>query len=171
MHPLVLSGIMVLGGEKTAMVSETQGYRSRLVSLARGLKNLLGVGLYLLALGLILEGLAVAVQPWISFPISLALGFPTLFTVLFVAVSLLAMGAVLWMLLSLAQNKRVEVVALSLIFGGALGNVVDRARLGEVVDFIDVYYDGYHWPAFNVADSAISIGVIILLWRLLSSRE
>ena len=75
------------------------------------------------------------------------------------------------MLLSLTEDKRVEVVALSLIFGGALGNVVDRARLGEVVDFIDVYYDGYHWPAFNVADSAISIGVILLLWRLLVTRE
>ena len=57
-------------------------------------------------------------------------------------------------------------MALSLIFGGALGNFIDRARLGEVIDFIDVHYRSYHWPAFNVADSAITVGVMLLLYRL-----
>jgi signal peptidase II len=81
------------------------------------------------------------------------------------------MGVVLWMLYRLPPGQKVECVALSLILGGALGNVVDRVRLGEVVDFIDVYYRSYHWPAFNVADSAISIGVILLLYRLVFAKE
>jgi len=92
-------------------------------------------------------------------------------TFFFLTVSFLALGVVLWMLLRLPPDQKVELVALSLIFGGALGNVVDRARLGEVIDFIDVYYRSYHWPAFNVADSAITVGVILLLYRLVFVRE
>ncbi|MDX1974601.1 MAG: signal peptidase II [Rickettsiales bacterium] len=53
-------------------------------------------------------------------------------------------------------------VALGAIIGGAVGNVIDRVRYGAVVDFIDVYWQGYHWPAFNIADSAIFIGVVVL---------
>ena len=92
-------------------------------------------------------------------------------TFFFLTVSFLAMGVVLWMLLRLPPDQKVELVALSLIFGGALGNVIDRARLGEVIDFIDVYYRSYHWPAFNVADSAITVGVILLLYRLVFAKE
>lgn len=56
-------------------------------------------------------------------------------------------------------------LALSAILGGAIGNVIDRIRLGAVVDFLDFYYGSYHWPAFNVADSAICVGVaVLLLW-------
>ena len=58
-------------------------------------------------------------------------------------------------------------LSVALIFGGAMGNLIDRGRLGAVVDFVDVYYRGYHWPAFNVADSAITIGVVVLALRLL----
>ena len=64
--------------------------------------------------------------------------------------------------------KRLEVIGLGLILGGALGNLVDRLRLGGVIDFIDVHYGGWHWPAFNVADSAITLGVVAVLvtaWR------
>lgn len=92
-------------------------------------------------------------------------------TLFFLAVSFLAMGVVLWMLFRLPPEQKVERLALSLIFGGALGNVVDRVRLGEVVDFVDIYFRSYHWPAFNVADSAISIGVILLLYRLVFAYE
>lgn len=56
-----------------------------------------------------------------------------------------------------------EVFAIGLIIGGAMGNVVDRIRLGAVADFVDIHVLGYHWPAFNVADSAIFIGVFWLL--------
>ncbi|HET6367818.1 MAG TPA: signal peptidase II [Pseudomonadales bacterium] len=58
-------------------------------------------------------------------------------------------------------------VALGLIFGGAAGNLVDRVRFGAVVDFLDFYWRDYHWPAFNVADSAISVGVTLLALRML----
>ena len=92
-------------------------------------------------------------------------------TLFFLAVSFVAMGVVLWLLARLQPDQRTEATALSLIFGGALGNVLDRARLGEVIDFIDVHYRSYHWPAFNVADAAITIGVILLLWRLLLEKK
>ena len=59
-------------------------------------------------------------------------------------------------------------LSVALIFGGAVGNLIDRARWGSVVDFIDVYWRGYHWPAFNVADSSISIGVALLALQLLT---
>ena len=58
-------------------------------------------------------------------------------------------------------------LALGLIFGGAVGNLVDRGRFGAVTDFLDVYWRSYHWPAFNVADSAISVGVALLALRIL----
>jgi signal peptidase II len=54
-------------------------------------------------------------------------------------------------------------LALSLVLGGAIGNVIDRVRLGAVIDFLDVHAYGYHWPAFNVADSAITCGAILLI--------
>jgi signal peptidase II len=61
-------------------------------------------------------------------------------------------------------------LAIGLIFGGAVGNLIDRARFGAVVDFVDVYWRGWHWPAFNVADSAITVGVALLALRLLNDR-
>lgn len=62
-------------------------------------------------------------------------------------------------------------LGLGLIFGGAVGNLIDRGRFGAVVDFIDFYWRGYHWPAFNVADSAITVGAGLLALRLISSRH
>jgi signal peptidase II len=62
-------------------------------------------------------------------------------------------------------------LAVGLIFGGAVGNLVDRARFGAVVDFVDVHWRGWHWPAFNVADSAITVGVALLAVRLLNDRS
>jgi signal peptidase II len=60
-------------------------------------------------------------------------------------------------------------LALGLIFGGAVGNLIDRWRFGAVVDFLDFYWRGYHWPAFNVADSAITVGVAVLALRMLAA--
>jgi len=58
-------------------------------------------------------------------------------------------------------------LALGLIFGGAVGNLIDRGRFGAVVDFLDFFWRGYHWPAFNAADSAITVGVALLALRIL----
>jgi len=63
----------------------------------------------------------------------------------------------------LPNNARLLPAAIALVLSGALGNLVDRVRLGYVVDFIDVHVAGYHWPAFNIADSAIVVGVILIL--------
>jgi signal peptidase II len=62
-------------------------------------------------------------------------------------------------------------VAVGLVFGGAVGNLIDRLRFGAVVDFVDAYWGPYHWPAFNLADSAITVGVALLALRLLASRS
>ena len=76
----------------------------------------------------------------------------------------LVIGVVLvvW-LRRLRKGETTTAVALSLILGGALGNAIDRALHGHVVDFIDVYYRGWHWPAFNIADSAICVGAGLLM--------
>ncbi|RTE86137.1 MULTISPECIES: signal peptidase II [Gammaproteobacteria] len=67
--------------------------------------------------------------------------------------------------------KRVN-ISFALIIGGAVGNVIDRIRLGSVVDFLDVHVAGWHWPAFNVADSAIVVGALLMILdSLLSSKE
>lgn len=63
----------------------------------------------------------------------------------------------------LARHEKWQAIALALILGGAIGNVIDRIHLGYVIDFIDVYYQQWHWPAFNIADSAIFLGVAMFI--------
>ncbi len=70
--------------------------------------------------------------------------------------------AVLGVWLKRAEAK-LTATALGLIIGGAIGNVIDRVHLGAVIDFLDLHLAGYHWPAFNIADSAITIGAILLI--------
>lgn len=88
-------------------------------------------------------------------------------SVLFAAVSLLALAAIGVYAWRLPTGSPLPRVALALIMGGAVGNLLDRVRLGYVVDFVDVHWGAHHWPAFNVADSAISIGVALLLLDIL----
>lgn len=76
--------------------------------------------------------------------------------------TVLAMGAVLAYIAYLPCRGAAP-VGLGLILGGAIGNLIDRARLGYVVDFLDLYWRGHHWPTFNVADVGISAGVVLLL--------
>ena len=71
----------------------------------------------------------------------------------------------------LKENETLLAVALSLILGGAIGNLIDRLFYGYVIDFLDVYYGTYHWPAFNIADSAITIGVALMLVESFKSQE
>ena len=73
-----------------------------------------------------------------------------------------SIALLLW-LKRLEAQERLTGVALSLVAGGAVGNLIDRIAYGHVVDFVDVYWRTWHWPAFNVADSAITVGVILLL--------
>lgn len=63
----------------------------------------------------------------------------------------------------LEQHQKWQAISLALILGGAVGNVIDRIWLGYVVDFIQIYYQQWYWPAFNIADSAISIGVVMII--------
>jgi signal peptidase II len=63
----------------------------------------------------------------------------------------------------LKSSAKLEAISLSLILGGAVGNLIDRLIFGYVIDFLDVYYQSYHWPAFNIADSAICIGAVLLI--------
>ena len=80
----------------------------------------------------------------------------------FIAVALLASAWIVWMLRRYPE-RMLFCVALTLVLGGAVGNLIDRLWLGAVVDFLDVHAFGYHWPAFNVADSAISCGAVLLV--------
>ncbi len=83
--------------------------------------------------------------------------------VFFITIAVIASVVIVY-LLRKPRNHTLLNVALALILGGAIGNVIDRIRLGHVVDFIQVHAAGYYWPAFNVADSAITIGAALLIW-------
>jgi signal peptidase II len=76
----------------------------------------------------------------------------------------------LW-LTRLKEHETLLAVSLSLILGGAIGNLIDRLAYGYVIDFLDVYYQTWHWPAFNIADSAITIGVALMLVESFKSQE
>lgn len=93
----------------------------------------------------------------------LAQASPPFRHVFFIAVTL---AAILLILYYLAKSKREEtllVSSLALILGGAVGNLIDRLRVGEVIDFLDVYAGVHHWPAFNFADASISLGAALLI--------
>ncbi len=81
----------------------------------------------------------------------------------FIALAIIVSIIILVWLFRLPANKHWVACALALILGGAIGNVWDRMMLSYVIDFIDVYYQELHWPAFNIADSAISVGAVMLL--------
>lgn len=89
-------------------------------------------------------------------------------TILSALALVIAVCLVIW--LRRVTNPLVA-TAIGLVLGGAIGNVIDRARFGAVVDFLDFHAFGYHWPAFNVADSAISVGVALLLYDSLFERR
>ncbi len=80
----------------------------------------------------------------------------------FTAVSVLASLFILWML-KRNPTQRLFCWALALILGGAIGNLIDRIAYGHVIDFLDLHVGGWHWPAFNVADSAITLGAILFV--------
>ncbi|WP_191092687.1 signal peptidase II [Cysteiniphilum sp. JM-1] len=87
------------------------------------------------------------------------------------AIALIVAIVILIWLARLPKNKNLTACALSLILGGALGNVYDRMIHGYVVDFLDFHINNYHWPAFNIADSAICIGAVILILMSFKSKK
>ncbi|MDQ6734813.1 MAG: signal peptidase II [Nitrospirota bacterium] len=83
--------------------------------------------------------------------------------VFFGLTSVFALGLLAMIFFRLRQDDWVGQLSIAGILGGAIGNLLDRVRFGEVIDFLDFYVNGYHWPAFNVADAAISVGVFFLI--------
>ena len=81
----------------------------------------------------------------------------------FAGLALVISGVIAVWLARLKQHETLLAVALSLVLGGAIGNLIDRLAYGYVIDFLDVYYQIWHWPAFNIADSSITLGVILML--------
>jgi signal peptidase II len=86
--------------------------------------------------------------------------------VLLLTASVVALCFILYLHHNTPRHFHVLSVGFALIFGGAIGNMIDRIRMGRVVDFIDLYIGTLHWPAFNVADSAITIGMLIFAFHI-----
>jgi signal peptidase II len=86
-------------------------------------------------------------------------------------IPILALLVVLWLFFTLHELTSLQRFAASLIAGGAMGNVIDRLRFERVVDFLDVHIANYHWPAFNLADSAIFVGVVLWLYAAIITAQ
>jgi signal peptidase II len=99
---------------------------------------------------------------------SWSLDFVRVFFVCTTAIVLAVVGYLWW---RLPEEQGLAALGYSLIMAGALGNLVDRLRFGEVVDFLDFYWGHYHWPAFNVADSLVCLGAGVLVWVILREEK
>ena len=95
---------------------------------------------------------------------------PAIRTVVFGVVSTLAVGLILYFYHTTPANRPWLAAGFAMIFGGAVGNMIDRVRMGAVIDFLDFYINQWRWPAFNIADSAISIGVGIFILHILLKK-
>jgi signal peptidase II len=91
-------------------------------------------------------------------------GWGTLF---FVGVSAIAIGSILFFFQRVKEDEKNLALSFSLVFAGAIGNLIDRLRYGEVVDFLEFYLYSFYWPAFNIADSAICIGIGLMAVEML----
>lgn len=95
---------------------------------------------------------------------------PTVKNVVFIGASFLALVMILYFYHQTPVDYPYLGAALAMIFGGAIGNLIDRFRFGEVVDFLDVYVGHLHWPAFNIADSGVTVGVAIFIIHILFKK-
>jgi signal peptidase II len=91
--------------------------------------------------------------------------------VFFGLTSVFAVGLLGMILVRMPKDDWMGRLSVAGILGGAIGNLLDRLRYGEVIDFLDFYINGYHWPAFNVADSAITVGVVFLILHFALEKE
>ncbi len=89
----------------------------------------------------------------------------------FIVISIVAVIVIIVAFHKLRRDQKLAQVSLAMILSGAVGNLIDRVRLGEVIDFLDVYWKRYHWPAFNVADSLICVGVFLLAVDMLKEER
>ena len=89
------------------------------------------------------------------------------FTVIAIAISSL----LLYWMRGLNKSQKLLSIAYALVLSGAIGNLIDRVLYGYVIDFLDVYYQQYHWPVFNIADSAICIGAVLIIFDAITSKE
>jgi signal peptidase II len=87
-----------------------------------------------------------------------------------IVVSIVASGFIVTLLRRLPERETGLITALTFILGGAIGNLIDRLIHGEVIDFLDFFWSGYHWPAFNIADSFITVGVAITVFYLIRAK-
>lgn len=91
--------------------------------------------------------------------------------IFFTGITVLVIALIIYYIATSKSHNTLYVISLSLIFAGAVGNLIDRIRFGAVVDFLDFYIRTWHWPAFNVADSSISIGAAVMIWGMLTQRK
>jgi len=96
---------------------------------------------------------------------------PTFRMVFFLSVSVIALVLLGAFFRDTPAEDTLGLTAISLLFGGAIGNLIDRIRLGKVIDFLDFYINQHHWPAFNVADSAITVGISLLMFHLFFQKK
>lgn len=95
---------------------------------------------------------------------------PVVRNIIFIVVSFLATCLIFYFYKNTPKTHPLLSAAFALILGGAAGNLIDRVRFGKVIDFLDFYIGNLHWPAFNIADSAISIGMTILLFHMIFKK-
>lgn len=91
-------------------------------------------------------------------------------SVFFIGITMAVILLIAYYVVKSESDNNLYAVSLTLIFSGAVGNLIDRVRFGAVVDFLDVYIGNAHWPAFNVADSSITLGAVLMIWGMIVSR-
>ena len=155
MHWIWLSSLVVIFDQITKYIAEDMLIRHRPVNIIEGLNMTL---VYNRGAAFSFLSNAGGWQRWFFMVLSLGI----------------SIALVIWLrqLSRTEEGKRMFLVTgLALILGGAVGNLIDRTRYGHVIDFIDVYYKTLHWPAFNIADSAIFLGAIFLIIDMFKHTE
>lgn len=92
-------------------------------------------------------------------------------SIFFIGITLAVLLMIVYYIIKVELENTFYVVSLTLIFAGAVGNLIDRIRFGAVADFLDFYIHTWHWPAFNVADLSITLGAVLMIWGMISQRK
>jgi len=177
------SAVLVWDSVTTPNHEESEGLRRRVFFLAAGVSAILALdqATKTLVASRLVPGESIEILPGLlhltlvrntGMAFGLLSGFDIPFkSLLMTLLSLAALAAVIYYALRSPRGETMTHLGLIFILGGAFGNILDRARLGYVIDFMDVFYRDTHWPAFNVADSSICVGVGLLLLASLRRHE